>query len=122
VQEDEHVEGRYYLKTSLATHAELATLISKREKNQTRGKWRTLEELFECDFSVWVIENLCRDNVFNATCSCKRSLKMRLCKHILGMAGRLGYVKLPAVAKNIPIGQRRKRGRPSKSKKALIRQ
>jgi hypothetical protein len=86
------------------------------------SKWRTLEELFECDFSVWLIENLSRDNVFNATCSCKRSLKVHLCKHILGLAGRLGYVKFPAMAKNIPIGQKRKRGRPSKCKKALIRQ
>jgi hypothetical protein len=44
------------------------------------------------------------------------------CKHIFGLAGRLGYDKFPAVAKNIPIGQKRKRGRPSKCKKALIRQ
>jgi hypothetical protein len=36
VQEDEHVEGRYYVKTSLATHAELATLISKREKKRNQ--------------------------------------------------------------------------------------
>jgi hypothetical protein len=113
VQEYEHVEGRYNVKTSLATHARLATLNSKRGKKETRGKWRMLKELFECDFSVWEIENICRDNVFNASCSYKRSLKMHLCKHILGLAGRLEYVKFPTVAKNLPIGQKRKRGRPS---------
>jgi hypothetical protein len=37
VQEDEHVEGRYYVKASLATHAKLATLISKREKKNPEG-------------------------------------------------------------------------------------
>jgi hypothetical protein len=50
VQEDEHVEGRYYVKTSLATHAELATLISKREKKETRGKWRKLKSSFNVIF------------------------------------------------------------------------
>jgi hypothetical protein len=36
VQEDEHVEGRYNIKTSLATHAELATVISMREKKRNK--------------------------------------------------------------------------------------
>jgi hypothetical protein len=41
---------------------------------------------------------------------------------LLNEACCIGYVKFTAVAKNIPIGQKRKKGRPSKCKKALIRQ
>jgi hypothetical protein len=37
VQEDEHVEGRYYVKASLATLAKLATLISKIKKKNPEG-------------------------------------------------------------------------------------
>ncbi|KAL0831843.1 hypothetical protein ABMA28_001373 [Loxostege sticticalis] len=40
--------------------------------------------------------------------------------HIIGLAIRLKYAVPPVEAKNIPLGQKRKRGRPSKAKPALI--
>jgi hypothetical protein len=40
--------------------------------------------------------------------------------HLVGLAIRLKYVKPPPVAKDIPIGQTLKRGRPKKSSRALI--
>jgi hypothetical protein len=43
-----------------------------------------------------------------------------ICKHIIGIAIRLKYVKPPPEARNISIQGKRKRGRPSKAKKALI--
>jgi hypothetical protein len=43
-----------------------------------------------------------------------------MCKHVVGMAIRLNYCKPPPAAKNVPIGERRRRGRLSKAKKALI--
>ena len=47
-------------------------------------------------------------------------LKKYMCMHLVGLEIRLKYVKPPPVAKDIPIGQTRKRGRPKKSSRALI--
>ncbi|CAF2103112.1 unnamed protein product [Rotaria magnacalcarata] len=41
-----------------------------------------------------------------------------MCKHVVGMAIRLNHCKPPPAAKNVKIGEKRRRGRPSKSKKA----
>jgi hypothetical protein len=43
-----------------------------------------------------------------------------MCKHVIGLAIRLKYVVPPLEAKNIPLGQKRKRGRPSKAKRTPI--
>ncbi len=53
-------------------------------------------------------------------CSCPSFFKTFLCKHIIGLAIRLKYVKPPPEAKQIPIGEKRKRGRPKKAGKALL--
>jgi hypothetical protein len=54
------------------------------------------------------------------TCTCPSFLKNYICKHIIGMSIRLKYFKPPPEAKNVEIGKKRKRGRPSKAKKALL--
>lgn len=41
---------------------------------------------------------------------------------MIGIAARSRLVTVPPEAKAIPLGQKRKRGRPAKSKKALVRQ
>ncbi|CAF4450207.1 unnamed protein product [Rotaria socialis] len=46
--------------------------------------------------------------------------KKLMCKHVVGMAIRLNHCKPPPAAKNVKIGEKRRRGRPSKSKKALL--
>jgi hypothetical protein len=43
-----------------------------------------------------------------------------MCKHVVGIALRLKFCRAPAEAKNIPLGQKRKPGRPAKAKKALL--
>lgn len=53
-------------------------------------------------------------------CDCKDFMKKFICHHLVGMAIRLRLVKAPCEAKNLPIGAKRKPGRPSKAKKALI--
>lgn len=53
-------------------------------------------------------------------CNCRDFMKKFICKHLVGMAIRLKLTTAPAEAKNIPIGAKRKPGRPSKAKKALI--
>lgn len=55
-------------------------------------------------------------------CTCRDFMKEFICLHIVGMAIRLKLIKPPAEAKNIAIGSKRKPGRPSKAKKALVLQ
>lgn len=57
-----------------------------------------------------------------ARCDCVIGFKQYLCEHIVGIALRLKIVEAPAEAKNLPLGQKRKRGRPAKSKPALEHQ
>lgn len=61
-------------------------------------------------------------NWANAVCVCSDGLKKYLCEHIVGIALRLKVIVAPPEAKSIPLGQKRKRGRPAKAKEALARQ
>jgi len=45
-----------------------------------------------------------------------------VCSYIIILAVTLKLVEFPQASKQIPIGQIRKRGRPNKTKKALVRQ
>lgn len=56
------------------------------------------------------------------TCTCPAFLKNYIRKHIIGMSIRLKYCKPPPEAKNVDIGSKRKRGRPTKAKRALLTQ
>ena len=62
------------------------------------------------------------DSWTNGTCSCPVFLKQYVCKHLIGVAIRLKKAKPPAAAKSIPIGQKRRRGRPKLAKPALLSQ
>lgn len=55
-------------------------------------------------------------------CDCYDYLKYFICSHILGIALRMKFTTAPIEAKNIPIGEKRKRGRPEKAKNALTKQ
>lgn len=59
------------------------------------------------------------DNWIFGECDCADGFKLFLCHHLIGIALRLKITEAPAEAKSIPIGQKRKRGRPAKSKPAL---
>lgn len=52
-------------------------------------------------------------------CSCVDFLKHHKCKHMIGIAARLKYTTIPIEAKSVPLGAKRKRGRPGKTKSAL---
>jgi hypothetical protein len=49
-------------------------------------------------------------------------MKTNLCKQSLEMEIRLSVSDPPPEAKNVPLGQKKKRGRPKLSKPALLRQ
>ena len=54
------------------------------------------------------------------TSTCQVFLKQYICKHIVGIAILRNYFQVSAEAKTVPLGQKRKRGRPAATKKALI--
>ena len=57
-------------------------------------------------------------------CSCPFYLKNYICKHVIAVSAtlRLDGCIIPLTAKQIPLGQKRKRGAPKKAAQALIRQ
>lgn len=55
-------------------------------------------------------------------CDCADFFKKYMCMHIVGIALRMKFVEAPPEAKNVPIGQKRKRGRPALAKAALVYQ
>ena len=54
------------------------------------------------------------------SCNCPSFFKEFTCKHVIGLAIRLKYCTPPPAAKDVKIGERRKRGRPKKATKALL--
>ena len=62
------------------------------------------------------------DNWIRSSCTCSQWAKEYVCKHVVGMALRIDLAKAPSKAKTVPIGQKRKRGRPSNAAKALVYQ
>ena len=73
---------------------------------------------FKKAFSIWRMEE--GTNWMNAKFNCPAFLKDYICKHVVGMGIRLKQCIPPAAAKSVPIGAKRKRGRPARAKKALL--
>ena len=108
---------RYYSPTDdkmAITSTEIDTIENKR--------WNTFDQFKKRAFSVWIIDLPKDTSKWHAegTCTCPQFLKKFICKHVVGIALRLKYCKAPPEAKNVPLGQKRKPGRPSKAKKALL--
>lgn len=79
------------------------------------------DEFKEQMFSRWEVTlPINKEEWAQGKCTCPTFFKMYMCKHVIGLSIRLKYTVPPVEAKNIPLGQKRKRGRPSKAKPALI--
>lgn len=87
--------------------------------------WNTFEEFktnnFACDY-VKFPKPFTKENWLEGNCSCKDFFKNFICQHVIGISLRMKYVIAPDEAKNIPLGQKRKRGRPALAKAALVLQ
>lgn len=107
------VDDKFYIASSNCENDAVFTELFTRftEKN-----WETFDEYKKINFSFWVIEKKCDEY----ECSCPAFMKNYKCKHALGLKIRLKVVNVPQEAKMIPLGNKRKRGRPAKAKKALI--
>lgn len=77
-------------------------------------------ETYERLFLKWKT-TIVKENVLsNSICNCPAFGTEYICRHIVGLAIRMKLVTPPPEAKTIPIGEKRKPGRPSKTKPALM--
>ena len=103
--------------SSLITHR----TVTKYRKLLLKSRWSSFQDYINWRYSAWVVR-INVDNWREATCTCPNFLKNYICKHSLGMAIHLKALNcvVPAIAKNIPIGQKRRRGRPKLARPPLI--
>ena len=114
---------QYFFKSKRA-----ATQITKRQMKEYCGAAnsnyspQTFDEYHRIFFSMWCVEfpaNANETSWKEARCSSPTFQKNYIYKHIIGIAARLKLVTIPNLAKNVPIGEKRKRGRPTLARKAL---
>lgn len=98
------------------------TVANSSEATIELGKtWKSFDEYKQVAFACWVVVMPIEKTEWkNGECNCPQFFKHYMCKHVIGLAIRMKYASPPAEAKNIPIGIKRKRGRPAKAKPALI--
>jgi hypothetical protein len=114
-EEEESLE--YYLPTSCSTK------VAQTDVDIVKNlRWNTFDQFKKRAFQVWILsfpKN--KSNWKNAKCNCPTFFKEFICKHVVGMALRLKLCKPPPAAKDVPIGEKRKRGRPKLASKALLK-
>lgn len=113
--------SQYYFSSSMARLSNIdisPEIINAHEAAHLQ--WTSFDR-YKSEFCnrFWVVTVVMVDEV-RASCTCPVYLKKYACKHSLGMLIRLRKVKVPLEVLNIPLGEKRKRGRPSKAKKALL--
>jgi hypothetical protein len=116
LQRNDGTSTQYFVRSSqMRTPITSKLLASFRRR---AGRWSNFNDYKTWRSEVWEV----RIEAEVLTCTCPTFAKHRLCKHALGMKIRRKEVQVPPEAKNVPLGQKRKRGRPSKAKKALLLQ
>jgi hypothetical protein len=96
--------------------------ITKTEIQRYKRKtWTSFNQFKELQFGIWktTLSNI-ESEWKNGFCNCPNFLKEYICKHIVGISIRLKFCKPPPAAKDVPLGEKRKRGRPRKATKALL--
>ena len=83
----------------------------------------TFDYFTKSRFSMWcVTDESNKSDVHRMWCTCPSWLKKKLCKHVIALSATLRIIEIPEVARRVPIGQKRKRGRPSLAAPALVPQ
>ena len=85
----------------------------------TQLTWKSFDTYRACLIRLWLIE-FNPSNWELSTCNCPRFKKEYICKHAMGIAIINKLYNVQAEAKAIPLGEKRKRGRPTGVKKALL--
>ena len=77
----------------------------------------TFDSFVKMRQSCWILEE--KDGEF--FCDCFEGSKGRLCKHSIGMMYFAGYLTPEDDVRAVPLGGKRKRGRPAKNRHCLLR-
>lgn len=85
--------------------------------------WNDLDHLLDSESSIWCIV-LQEDDWKSGNCSCFYFAKYYKCKHLLCLSynRKLHGTIISETAKQIPLGQKRRKGAPTKAKRAFERQ
>ncbi len=84
-------------------------------------RWNTFEQFKKRSFSEWIVSLVPKSETWReGKCTCLNFLKKYMCKHLIGMDIRLKLAKPPPALKNVPINDKRRRGRPKFATKALL--
>lgn len=83
-------------------------------------QWFSFEDYATMRARLWVV-SMFQNSWQTARCNCPIFMKEFICKHSLGVAVREGFCAVPRIAQTVPIGQKRKRGRPRYASAALVR-
>ena len=82
-----------------------------KQRIQKRGNpmnFKSFDEYMAIRQSCWILEQ--RDRDFY--CDCPIGMKGKLCKHTVGMGYRQGFLEVTDQVRAVPLGTKRKRGRP----------
>lgn len=77
------------------------------------------DDFYKNVFSIYKID-FHNDDWRMSKCTCPHFLKLYYCKHVLGLSIRFKKTKPPASANPDKLGEKKKRGRPKATKKALL--
>jgi hypothetical protein len=86
-----------------------------------KKKWISCDQFKDLQCGIWKLT--LPNNGLEWTkgiCNCPNFFKEYICKHAIGTGIRLKFCKPPPAAKDIPLGEKRKGGRPRKITKALV--
>jgi hypothetical protein len=107
-----------YVSSDSQKNTDLKTAVILQKESFEGASWEDFDDYKESRNSVWHLVQ--QENGYS--CNCPSYMKANICKHSLGMEIRLGISQPPAEAKTVPLGMKRKRGRPKLSRPALLRQ
>jgi hypothetical protein len=88
--------------------------INKYLRLTSRCSWRTFGAYKTDTWEDWLIK-FRKDSWISSTCTCRPYLKYYTCKHIVSLAVKNNLYEVSPEAKTVPLGTKRKRGKPAKS-------
>ena len=86
---------------------------------EKQKSWKTFDTYVAGMSRLWLVNFITNDWI-TSRCSCSYYVKHYICKHIVGLAAKFDLFEFRPEAKSLPLGMKRKRGRPARAKKALI--
>ena len=88
--------------------------------------WSSFSRFRNCAFGLWKVsmpdDATTEDWMVKGACTCPVYFKAYICKHLVALALTLELAKAPLAARNVPLGEKRKPGRPAHAVLALLHQ